>query len=62
MRDGGVYIGKFKDKKSGTVIIEDYTYDIYDTANDQYVRSVSSRSTRISMDSVRAFSIYKPTS
>lgn len=65
LRNGGIVIGRFKDKKSGLIILEDSeeTRNTYKAGQDFYTvhtkRIFLDR--KIHMKDVRAFSIYKPT-
>ena len=64
LRNGEVIIGKFKDKKSGTIILEDSegNRNTYKQGQDFYTIHVKRcyLDRKIQMKDVRAFSIYKP--
>jgi hypothetical protein len=63
LRDGTVLIGKFKDKKSGMIILEKFhtlTSGPGGRPDIEMIRRIES-DRRIHMSDVRAFSIYKPT-
>jgi len=57
MRNGDVIIGKFKDKKSGKIFLEPG----YIRGKEGEERTSTWARSWISMNCVRAFSIYKPT-
>jgi len=66
LRDGDIFVGKFKDKKSGTIILEEGTVSLYRPEllrkhyQEAWAQFLKVEVNTFHMKDVRAFSIYKP--
>lgn len=66
-RDGDIFVGKFKEKKGSTIILEENTVSEYapEKLKEEYKcawrQLLKVDRTKFIMKDVRAFSIYKPT-